>query len=1141
MSDLATTTNIQRAVGDPLRHAWVSANAGTGKTYVLVRRVIRQLLAGSRPGGIVCITFTKAAAAEMANRLLKMLSEWALMEDERLRAAIAEVTGVRPPPEELADARRLFARALESPGGLKIQTIHGFCGSILARFPAEAELPLGFRPLEDDQAFALLRAAAEDTAEYAAANGGELAESIAAVTERFEGGMEEQGGFQTTLEDVLILFAQKTRGLSTIPLEDGGALTDILRDVLNCQDENEAAICRSFASSLDRGFLSELHAICAQGGARARSFAAKLKPVLDDAESLDVLEGGFAFDSKGGPANLSHHCKATEKIPDRDGRWADLYQKASEHLDRLRRLRIFQANEHFIRVAWITHHLYTLRKQDIGGLDYDDLIEKTNALLSRVDNAWVRFKLDEGIEHVLLDEAQDTSFPQWELFRRLVEEITSTGGDAAGVDRPRSLFVVGDPKQSIYAFNGAEADQFEEVRRSYEQQLGDYLVSERLFLSFRTSQPVLDFVDRVFDRPEFAAFAGGYHRHKSHEPGRPGSVEIWPAFPEPEGKDRVLWDRAIDEAADDSVDRQAALAIARDIQRLSEADVRLSCKSGRPIRAGDVMVLFQRRGARFKEVLRALGELGVPCAGTDRIAVARDAAVRDLIALLRFAANTDDSLSLAVLLKSPFFGWSEEDLYDLAAERKEHILWRELQNRAKQTDGLSLRCQEVEKQLRATLDEGARKGPYALLSYMLDAGVQATGRSRLEARLGSAYREPVEAFLEEALTFEDQEPRSVHGFLKRAERLTREIKREVAGEEATGVRVMTVHGAKGLEAPVVYLADTDFLKKPADQRRREPFVYAEHDHVDGALPILVPGSSKAFCPEVTELALAADERRYEEYQRLLYVAATRAEEHLIVCGGKENDTEPKNWYRLCQDGMGLLDSGGDKTEREAAWGGRIIRFETTADISASESAERDERSIEPPPAWLNTEAPLEEADPVIYPSALGSADDEGVKAIPAGTRAADPRRRGLMVHRLLEVLPQQPRRDWDDIIARHFARMPVPEQERQEIAESVVGLLDDKEFSRIFGSDGRAEVSVQGQIGGVTVSGQIDRLLVEPNRVTIVEYKSTRWVPVSSEALPTSHVRQVDAYRRLMGQLYPEREIRALLLYTAAPRAFEVG
>ncbi|MEM9284504.1 MAG: UvrD-helicase domain-containing protein, partial [Pseudomonadota bacterium] len=1042
-ADLQRTAAIQNAVGNPRRSAWVSANAGTGKTYLLVRRVIRQLLAGSPPYTIVCITFTKAAASEMADRLLILLSEWALMPDDDLIAAIVDATGERPQRHELPRARRLFAQALETPGGLKIQTIHSFCASLLGRFPAEAGLTLGFRALEDDEAALLLRDAVHDVAEAAADPNHPLHEHLMAVAQRFQGETEDSLSVAPSLEDALATFSTKSRGLLSFAGLDASAISQALREAfgLDTEDSHDT-LQRACREGLDLAFIREVIAAFSEGGAAARKFAAKMEAWLEKDDLERFADDAFVFKADGELLSRVGDKASKAAIHNFDNRWADLGAYFASYRDRVRAARILEENEHFMVLALACITNYDARKTARGGLDFDDLIEASLALLQNVDASWVRFKLDQGIRHVLLDEAQDTSLAQWNLFAELVSEVTDADPEAAGVDDPSTLFVVGDPKQSIYAFNGAEAALFDANRAAYDARLAGRLVTNDLFLSFRTAQPVLDVVDQVFAPGGPASMASSYVRHRARWSDRGGSVELWPSIEKPEKAELPVWDLPVDLPQGDSIDRLAAKAIAADICRRLDAAERLACKGGRAIGASDVMVLFQRRSARFREVIRALDEASVPCAGTDRIRVGDDVAVRDLIALLRFACNTDDCLSLAELLRSPFFGFSEDELFDVAHNRGGSRLWRALRDRAEGEGTFAQRCIHVADELQRALNEGNRRGPYALMTSLLDAGDPVTGRRRMMARLGHSFIEPVSALLDDALAFEDAEPRSLHGFLHRAETMRAEIKREVS-DEGSGVRVMTVHGAKGLEAPAVYLADADYVQSSANHWRREAFTKVGFPDLGTELPILLPQSSKEDCTATAAWREAGDDARLQEYQRLFYVAATRAEEALTICGGKP-EAKPESWYALAGRAFEGLKGSQDHTEQTHTDGHTLQRYARNGEMPQDAVEEQRPTPAADIPDWIHQPAADEPKDPVLYPSALGGDHwRDWTEGTVASATPSDAKARGLLVHKLLELLPDRPESEWAELADTIAARFSPVVEETNALVADVLALLAD--------------------------------------------------------------------------------------------------
>lgn len=1137
----AQTQQIQKRVGDPSTSAWVSANAGTGKTYVLVRRVIRQLLDGARPQAILCITYTKAAAALMAERLLATLSDWSLMAETELARSIEELTGHHPGPGEREQARRLFARALETPGGLKIQTIHSFCTSILSRFPAEAGLPLGFRAVEEDEAAQLMRASVRRAAAGFAGDES-LQFGIDRIRRRFSGEEDDGPGFVVSLESVLRDYAQKIRGLSLVDLGPSQVEAAINEATGHIPGDTEEGLVRDCLDGMDAHFIRDLLTAESEAGKNFCKMIERLRRMRESPSVENVLESPFCFTQDGNLMSARYlGKKAWQTVGDFESRWQELGAHIARFRDRLFALRAHEENLQLYLLAEAVMRVYRDEKARLGLLDFDDLIHFTERLLEDAESTWIRYKLDEGIDHILLDEAQDNSATQWQIFDHLAGEILATSADAAGTTRRRSLFVVGDPKQSIYSFQGAEAKLFSQWRKDYTENFSEGFVSESLFLSFRTAQPVLDVVDAIFRNDAFQQVAGTFPAHRARHGDRPGSVELWPSLPKMEKDNRSIWNAAVDSVREESIDRRLANAIADDIERRLAAAAPLACRDGRRTAPHDLMVLFQRRGARFSELLRVLAERGIACAGTDRVDLDSEQAIHDLKSLLRFAANTDDDLSLAELLKSPFFGWDESQLFALCTARGPVSLWKALANAATGDSTLADPAREASAMLRLALDAGARNGPYALITTMLEGGSAETGRRRIVRRLGEGYRDAVDAFLGEALAFEEHEPRSIHAFLHRTERLSAQVKRENQGEKASGVQVMTVHGAKGLEAPVVYLADADFLKKRHDLMRSNPFAQMPCADLPVDLPVLLPSREKDDSESLANLREDAVNARREEYQRLLYVAATRAEEHLVICGGNE-DRDDQAWHGLAEHAMARL-SGTPHYSEVGEPGALVKRYAYGEPVAPADGPAEPPHAPGTLPQWLDVQAEPEETDPVIYPSGLGDVPEPAGTSRPVGDPPVDARRRGILIHKLLEILPTMPqearRASASKVLAPH--QQSLGAELCDEIASAAISVLDDPQLAELFGPGSRGEVAVQGQLDGATVSGTVDRLVVTPERVVVAEFKTTRWVPEAADAIPSGHVAQVDAYRRLLATVYPGRDVTACLLYIAGPKLFIIG
>ena len=1158
---LDETTAKQRLVSDPLRSAWVSANAGAGKTHVLIQRVTRLLLAGCEPGRIVCITYTKAAAAEMADRLFKRLSGWALADDDALRDALAEMVGEDEAARaDLAAARLLFARALETPGGLKIQTIHSFCEMVLRRFPAEAGLLPGFEVLEEGEARRLQRGVIDRLAAEAMAHDPLMLADFDAA-----GGVLRpdagEGGFQRGLHDVLADLAAKGRHVAAAHTAAGGtrAFCDGLyaRHDLAPSDTEETVAAR-LRTALDTAMLREMETAWATGGTTAQKVAGAITDAFADGLPIEAVTGLFLTTKNELPKRGPGDAKARKLIDRFDERWGAMAEAALAAVAAQSALRFCHLNAALHRLTAAVTAGYEREKTKGGRLDFDDLITRTARLLRETSNAWVLYKLDQGIDHVLLDEAQDTGAEQWDVIWQLTDAFYGPEGTAS----PRTLFVVGDEKQSIYSFQGADAELFKAKREAQEARAGDLPFEAVEFgLSFRSTPPIMTFVDEALRAGDDLLIEKGFARHQSRFPGAPGSVEIWPLIEKGDEEKGQPWDLPVDAAGAGDPNRQLAEAICDRIKAWTDGAEPLP-HEGRPVRPGDVMILFQRRGAGFHEMVQALSRRGIPAAGADRVRLKEDVAVRDLIALLRFCANTGDCLSLAELLKSPFWRLDDDDLLALAPGR-EGRLWRAVRDAAGEGSERARKCAAAVREIEAAMAAGRGEGAFALLTSVLDGTRderELTGRQRIAERLGTVPQEALDELLTAALAFEARCPRSVEGFLAEIEASAGDVKKEQGGG-ADAVRVMTVHGAKGLEAPVVILADASYRKDKGALFKAGALVpMAGEGAGEGAGAVLCGAGSDAKTVHWDAACAAADTRRMAEYRRLFYVGATRAEERLIVCGVRtklqekpeqlaEVPCEEADWHTLASRAFARMNGRIEATDGPF---GAVQRF---AEDGPPRQDRRHADALSPADPirvpWLAFGVETEARTRILHPSGAQGTAGEGDPDTPDATVPAYPPRadgtpnpylRGTVIHALLERLPDvAPERralTGHALAARYAAGAPAGSADAW-LAEALA-VLDDPRFASVFAPGSRAEVPVVGRIGGRAWSGAIDRLVVEESRVLVVDYKSNRPPPEDPERVQADYLDQLAAYAALVSRAYGGRPVECALLWTYAPRLMPV-
>ncbi len=1160
------TTRRQGRAAAPDRSVWVSANAGSGKTHVLTQRVIRLLMGGEdgRPGAdpskIVCITYTKAAAAEMERRLLGRLSDWALADDETLRDALAGLASGPLSDDRLAGVRRLFAQALETPGGLKIQTIHSFCEGILRRFPVEAGLLPGFTVMDDGEMVSVRTRLLSDLAAQAALGDEALGSAFRRLQER---------GSDAQRDKALLLLMDQMPDIERAVTAAGGhdGFIAALRSHMGVPDGAGPEEWRAAAlDRMDRGFVRAMErALPSLEGKHAARAEAALA-LFDDApatDRFDLMASVWLNKGYARPKPFRTNAALRAAIPDFTAQSEAFLDCLCEAIDAERAAAAFADTLAYYTLGFALYEQYTAYKDRAGRLDYADLIAKVAHLMETTSGAWVLYKLDQGIDHLLLDEAQDTGGLQWSVIDKFREEFFAGLSDG----RERSFFVVGDKKQSIYSFQGADASLFDRKRMELGEAIPEGGAYEEvpLFLSFRSASAILEVADRLFEgEAGQGVHDGEAEAHASAKPSAYGRVELWPLVPPLEEEKGNPWDVPVDMPAPEHPTRRLAHFLCEEIKGWLDRGERLE-GPGRPITPGDILILCQKRGQQFHEILRALSQFGIPMAGADRVSLKEDVAVRDFLALLRFAANHYDDLSLAEALKSPLWALSEDDLFTLAHDRGGRSLWSRVLGAARGTvavpAALKDRCALVVQEIERAEEAGARAGPFAFLSSFLEMGGP-TGRRRFRARLGAESDEAIDELLNEALDFELKAPRTLEGFLAHLETLDTDVKKE-ADEGSDTVRLMTVHGAKGLEAPIVILADCGAAPtKPGDSLfpLMQPTPGGVLDKRPGYL-VAALGGKDQLPPNVAEAREAALTREYEEYRRKLYVAATRAEERLYLCGvvrGRASQNAPvekpvprQSWYGLAERAFGGIKDR--LSTRACPWaeGEDILLLESgqrSEASSAAVGAAPQAMAAVTPPDWLFAPVPEDQKSVIQFPSAEGgpaALSDRGPVRAPRARlseEAIDPRERGILIHALLELLPGLPTGRREEAAAAFLAaRAPDwPEEERRQAVGQVMGILNDPAFGQVFAPGSRAEVAVHGMVGGQRYSGQIDRLFVGPDCVLVVDYKTHRTPVLDPAALPSGIVGQLRIYAALAAQLYPGRKVEAAVLWTDAPALVQV-
>ena len=1114
----------QALASNPKTSAWVSANAGSGKTHVLTQRVLRLLLDGTPPAQILCLAYTKAAAANMADRVFSKLALWTSLSDGALAKAIVESGADAPGPRDLIFARQLFARTIESPGGLKIQTLHAFAERLLRLFPFEANVPAHFNVLDESESKRfLLEARDAALAELGAST--ESARALDLVA-------RESG---PTLFDALL-----TEALSRAEIfgahDDALSYANALRAPLGLASNVTTASVEAemLGGDVDR-IQRERWAGTLEGGKKQDQKIAENLRATNEYDTRQVrvqaLLRAMFKEGEGDPHGGEEGQITTKALREKFPTLEEDLRREQDRLLPLRQLRraalTLERSAALFVVARSILGTFARMKAERGALDFNDQIARALTLVTRSSAAWVLHKLDYGLDHLLLDEAQDASQPQWGILTTLSAEFFAGAGARP---KNRTVFAVGDEKQSIFAFQGAAPEMFAEMKRTFAKGHVDAkrpFADVPLTFSFRSSQTILDAVDMTF-RTELAwrgvaATGEAPPKHDAIRGHLNGVVELWPPIAPSPVPDPEDW-RVLEQPAEDDPPVLLAKRIAEVIRSWLKQTSRervIDPASGeiRRIRESDVMILVRSRNVFFEAMIRALKGADVNTAGADRLKLKDHIAVMDLIAVGRAALLPDDDLTLACALKSPLIGFDDDALMKLAARRSGTLA----EALAASDEGVAV---EAARRLERWRARAKTLSPFSFYALLLG---QDGGRRALIGRLGPEATDPIDEFLTLALAHEQREAPSLHNFLAQVETIDVEIKRDME-LETEGVRVLTVHASKGLEAPIVFLPDSC----GGPDSRHEPKLMRLSSLRPGDPPVLAwARKSIEDADAVAAARTVAREAQAGEHRRLLYVAMTRAAQRLIVAGHESSKRRPPDcWYDLVH--TGLVDA---LVEAPAPFrgDGTILRFGEglQAEGLGQTAAARVLGSL---PDWaLASAAP--EAAAALNPSRAGGVGGGGggdrVRAL-----------EGRVAHALLEMLPYLPaaRRPAAAVTYLKTWGEALAESARIALASKVLAAIDAPELRLIFSSASRSEVALAGLLPrpgrpDLPYSGRLDRLVATDQGVLIVDFKLGK----KPERPAAPHVAQLALYRAALQPLYVGAKIRAALVYLDGPTLTEIS
>ena len=1114
-----TTQENRKKALDINNSIWVSASAGSGKTTVLVDRLLSLLINNVDISKIVCITYTKTGANEMKSRIYSSLSNWATISDDLLKLEIEKRLNIKNITTDfLNKARTLFAKVIDNIDNLKIFTIHSFCQQIISRFPIEAGIYPNFEVIDDFSSSALIKTAINN-AMLLAKNNPEINNSIKSLI------LEKNEEKFNELTNYIVSKRKEFEYIADTEYKSE------LKQIFNIKYNTEQEVIDNFLN-YDYSKIIEL-----SNYIQENDFTDKQKKDFQNMANLlpliekNIEEYKYTFITK------DNTIRKIKKLHETNEVYINEANRCIEFTEDLENTKYYNLTISVINFGIEIIKHYKLLKNEKGLLDFDDLIMTTLNLLQNTEySAWINYKLDSGIEHILLDEAQDTSSLQW----KIMEHLTSDFFVGETKENNRTIFVVGDEKQSIFSFQGANPEMFNIKYNFYKELIEN---SRNIFYkidlqkSYRSLETILKFVDMVFIDKSYVNKISKLDNEIKHYNFRTGTglVEIWPLI----NIDKIKKDEwELDFENDVETQKQELLAknIVNKIVYLVNSNRAIITRSNKKkkIEYGDIMILQRSRNPFFLSYLmKYLNENNIPNSGVDRIDLFNNIVIKDFLSLFNFIIFNNDDLSLANLVKSPFLNLSESDLYELCRYKVDNNIT--LFESFKQTE-------KYKKQydfLNDIINKSKELNIYDLCFYILE---NCDIRKNILARYGDSITLILNNFLDFIINYEEQNSSSLISFVDFINNNKNEIKKEFE-ENLNQVRIMTVHSSKGMQAPIVFLADAN---NAIDENRENLFWICRENNND--LPIYKTGAKTDIIKNIKNIN-AID--LHDEYFRLFYVGMTRAENELYICGvsksKKQDENEDKEekkqtWYDLSVKAIQHL----NYEEKKFDFDDKLIKltygieniidsnFDNKQQIQECKNQENINKIIENIKVYTNTQEEIKTITPSQFYNHIDR-DDRYDKVNLAILK-------GNATHKLLEVLPNSKKEDMEKIadiyLNNYFANLT--DNDKQNIKNNIFDILNNEEFKFFFAENSKSEVAIVGNIDGFSVSGQIDRLVELDDKILILDYKNTSKNYKSAKDLPDAYIKQLELYKRLVEKIYDNKVVECYILLTGFGRLVRV-
>jgi ATP-dependent helicase/nuclease subunit A len=1099
--------NNKKLIADPSYSLWVSASAGTGKTKILIDRVLSLLVQGIEINKILCMTFTNAAAQEMLERIYQETTNWIAHSETELFICLEKLLHRPPAPQEMRKATSLLEDITHPLNILKVKTIHSFCSDIAHKFALEMDLNPSIQILDHTELKAFIK---------------EVKSRIFLKKEIFNTGLNIISQItEAKLEEIIeVIITSKTK-LEAVFCNDIDTIENKLKYLFKCNNlSNIEELLKDFCNHTTHSKLLPLGNIIKAGGITDLDKAQRIESWLNSALEIKIskIEDYLSCFLKKDGEKLKKvfSLGVTSKL---DISLLDTIQDLCyEYIENKKSLCLIENTKLFLKLSQFVLEQYQQYKKSKNSLDYNDLITKTaNILRSENMSNWILYKLDHQIEHILVDEAQDTSAEQWLIIDSLSTEFFS---GVSAIEVPRSIFIVGDEKQSIFSFQGANPEIFNLMQQYFKERI---LASTGKFAeitldtSFRSAPIILDCVDKVFNDPilQRSVTTKPHILHTAHRSNYEGSIEVWPLVKsiKLDSYKHESWNLPVKRVEKYNASKVLAKLLALKIKEWLSKGKFLSSYD-RNLLPSDIMVLVRKRSEFIDHFIDYCKKFHIPISGKDRINLKDQIVFEDLLSLAKFALLPEDDLNLACLLKSPIIGITEEELFQLCHTRHSSV-WNSLIE--KQTT--NKRFKKITEELMLYFNMADFMSPFEFFYKVLEIY---DGKKKFISRLGLQVTDILEEFLRQAEKFEKDANISLQSFVIWIERNTFDTKNQTSSLNT--IQIMTVHSAKGLQAPVVILAD------PMDIPENNELLYWLDD-----IPVW-PAKQSLLNQECTLLKQQYLKQQLDEYYRLLYVALTRAEDELIICGYEKLSVLSSNsWYQLLwqklytDSSLKMFECLGDM-EIEAFTSPYYIKLGAQHMFYPLSTENTSQATLLP--SFLE-EPFIEAAHKYFKPTESIETSDENFFL------------KGQVMHRLLEFLPSIPQDYHRSLAASLLQSLSLPTLE-VGLDNKALTILNDKNFDFIFyNKNSIAEVNIAGylEILGETffVSGKIDRLILEENEVIIIDYKTNKILPKTEADIKLSYLKQILTYRQLIKKIFPQKNIRIMLLWTEEKNLMEIS